>query len=301
MLWQSKAVAGEPMRLSSTAFATMLFFTALYGQQVDSRHHFMPKALVKHQAGSATVIANDPRPLFQAITAVREEYGWAVNYEDPPYFRKYDLVDDTDPQWRAAHPGSKGVTIPAGGFFQSSYPEGQIIYTASGEEEVLRKIVSDCNRTNNPGKFRVLRNGNGSFSVIGISSRNANGNLQNVIPILETRISLPNSKRSGAQTVNLILIVLSARLGKTVVLGTMAVNLMMQAQIEIGGDNVSARSLLVQMLDAVSAWFFQATGHALQLLYDVNYDGDDNCYSLGIFGAERPNHVPIVPIVPGPR
>ena len=90
------------MRLTVTLFATVLFFTEVYGQQVQSQSHFMRRAMVEHHAGSATVVANDPRPLFQAITAVREEYGWVVDYEEPPYFSKYDLVDTTDPAWRAA-------------------------------------------------------------------------------------------------------------------------------------------------------------------------------------------------------
>jgi len=54
--------------------------------------------------------------------AVSEEYGWLIDFEDLPYYSSYDLVDDTDPAWRAAHPGAKGSTAQQGAAFQLSSP-----------------------------------------------------------------------------------------------------------------------------------------------------------------------------------
>jgi hypothetical protein len=81
----------------------------------------MENAQVRHLADSITVSANDARPLAQAVTALSEEFGWAIDFEDPPYYSKYDLVDDTVPQWRAAHPNTKGVTVIAGDTFQTQF------------------------------------------------------------------------------------------------------------------------------------------------------------------------------------
>lgn len=270
------------MRPVNIFCAVVLFFPQAYGQSVQPHHHFMRHAIINRKSGSATVVANAPRPLFQAITAVREEYGWVVNYEQPPYFSKYDLVDDTNPQWRASHPRAKGVTIPAGGSFQSTYSEKESIYAGSGEKGILQKIVSDYNKTNNPGKFEVLSNSDSSYSIVGISLRNGNGNIKNVSPILDTPISISTSKRSAAATITLILGALTAKVGEKVVSGEMPFNLMTQAQVKIGGDNVSARSLILHTLDA--------TGRAL--VYNVMHDADSNWYSLGIFGAVRAIHDP---------
>jgi hypothetical protein len=40
---------------------------------------------VEHSANSATVVANNPRPLWMAVVALRHEYGWLIDYEDPIY------------------------------------------------------------------------------------------------------------------------------------------------------------------------------------------------------------------------
>ena len=71
-------------------------------QGVLEPHRYMERGVIEHQHGTATVKADCARPLAQAITAVREEYGWAVDYEDPPYHSKYDVMDMTNPSYRAA-------------------------------------------------------------------------------------------------------------------------------------------------------------------------------------------------------
>jgi len=78
------------------------------------RPHFLCHATIERKDEQVSVLANNPRPLDQAVVAIRREYGLIVAYEDPPYDSQ-DLVDDTDPGWRVAHPDAKGVTRVAGG------------------------------------------------------------------------------------------------------------------------------------------------------------------------------------------
>lgn len=277
--------------LTTMLCAAALFWAHAYGQPPQSQRHFMRHAIVQHKAGLATVVADAPRPLFQTITALRKEYGWRINYEQPPYFSQYDLTDDTSPEWRASHPFAKGVTIPAGGSFRSTFSERQSVYGRAGEKKILQKVVSDYNKTSNPGRFEVLSNPDGGYSIVGISLRTANGSLAHVSPILDTRISLSTSKRSAAETATLILNALSVKTGNKMVSGVMPLNLMTQTQVEIGGNNVPARALLLQTLDA--------TGHAL--VYNIMHDADSNSYSLGIFGTvrairDRPGETGSVPV-----
>jgi hypothetical protein len=65
------------------------------------------RAEVVHSQSSATVFANSPGPLDQAITAVREEYGWCVSFEDPPYRHSLDFGANpsVNTRWRASNPG----------------------------------------------------------------------------------------------------------------------------------------------------------------------------------------------------
>jgi len=89
------------MLFSIIVFVTMLSTVHVQAQAQNdqarqARHsRYMENAEVQHLADSITITANDARPLAQAVTALSEEYGWAIDFEDPPYYSKYDLVDDT--------------------------------------------------------------------------------------------------------------------------------------------------------------------------------------------------------------
>lgn len=112
-----------------------------YAQQTG---RVVERAELRHAKGTATCVVNAPRPLQQSVQLVNEEYGWAVNYEDP-LWDGADLVDDTDPAWRAAHPNERGVRRVRGGAFESQYSElPTTAHSADERSSVLGKLVSDC-------------------------------------------------------------------------------------------------------------------------------------------------------------
>jgi hypothetical protein len=243
-------------------FALGLLLDSNFAQ--ESRSQFMKEGLVKRNGSSATVIANDPRPLAQAISALNEEYGWVVDYEDPPYSSNSELIDATNPKWRAEHPGAPGVKGIAGGAFQSDYEESPQLNTAAGEEAFLQKIVSDYDLSGNPGRFLVRDEGEvtlspampGSkvsvihrFSIIGKSIKDSHGQDYLVSSILDTPISIPVEQRSAQATIDEIARGLSAQTGTRVFGGAVANNLLLQSQVTVGGENVSARSLLTKTLN----------------------------------------------------
>lgn len=39
----------------------------------------------KESDGTVTIMASSPRPLWQALEAVKRRYGWTLDYEDPLY------------------------------------------------------------------------------------------------------------------------------------------------------------------------------------------------------------------------
>jgi hypothetical protein len=127
------------MRFLIIVLVTMLstvYALAQNDQARQARHsRYMENAEVRHLADSITVSANDARPLAQAVTALSEEFGLAIDFEDPPYYSKYDLVDDTAPQWRTAHPNTKGVIVIAGDTFHTQIPcNSRHGHLASGAE-----------------------------------------------------------------------------------------------------------------------------------------------------------------------
>jgi hypothetical protein len=90
------------------AFLLFLSVPSLLLAQTSAKPSFIDAGVVQHHGAAGTLISNDPRPLMQAIEAISQEYGWTVDFEDPPYRSHFDLVDDTDSAWRANYPNAKG-------------------------------------------------------------------------------------------------------------------------------------------------------------------------------------------------
>lgn len=231
---------------------------------------FWSRATVAEPDRSIVVRANDPRPLDQAIIAIRQKYGWIVDYEDPPYGFN-ELVDDTDPNWRKAHPEANGVTRVAGGLFTTTFDLGIDMSSGSPDEErALDKIVADYEASANPGRFMLKRESSGRFSVVGVGIRDSNGSEKSVTPILDDRISLPLQERTVSDTIQLILQAVSENSEYKVVVGSAPLNLALQTRTKVGGDNVPARQLLTK---AASATRFP-------LVWALLYDADMHCYFI---------------------
>jgi hypothetical protein len=250
-------------------------------QQRQARHsRYMDRAEVRHLGNSAIISANDPRPLAQALTALSEEYAWVIDFEDPPYYSKHDLVDDTAPEWRAAHPTAKGVTVIGGDGFQIQLP-GNLNATSSAEEEhILDSVVSDYNRSGNPGRFSVRNEGDGRFAIVGTYIKDENGKDQAVTAILDTPLSIPTETRDALTTVHVILNALTAGTQTKVMAGMLALNALNQAHAAVGGQNVPARVLLLQTLSAANA----------KLYWHLYYDNDAKMYALNVLPLMKANY-----------
>ena len=258
----------------------LLFLSALLSAQQppDKTKSYMHYGLVQRHGGSATVLANDPRPLLQAITAVKEEYGWIVDFEDPPFTSHQDLIHNADPQWAGApRANARGVTVLAGGPFQSDYPEGPDLTSTAAKEAVLQKIITDYNRSGNPGKFRLVDEGGGRYAIVGAQVKDGGGGDRPATAILDTPISIPSETRSGYQTVRVVVDALSDASGVKVHLGLLADNVLYPSRVTAGGANIRARDLLLQTLNA--------TQYAMD--WQLLFDAGGRAYYLSILGASR--------------
>jgi hypothetical protein len=260
--------------------------------QAPAKPSFMNAGVIQHQGPTGTSTANDPRPLMQTVEAISQEYGWTVDFEDPPYKSHFDLADDTDPVWRANHPNAKGVTRVSGALFQSSFPEPSTI-SDNAEEQVLQKLVSDYNASGNPGKFVVRKEADGRYAVIGISRRDETGKDESVNALLDTPISIPAQQREARPTLQLILDTVSATTGVRVYLGMTGLSSdpLQDVQLTVGGSNVPARTLLLQTLDAVSNDQMRVPGASQFfkgiLLWNFVFDADMNAYYLHLRTATK--------------
>ena len=224
------------------------------------RRDYLKTAEVEERRGVVRVFANDPRPLAQALCAITKRNEWLVDYEDPPYAGNFEMVDATNPEWRASHPNTPPVMVPNGGAFEFKYDEA-LTANPNGEKQVLEALVSAYNQTGNPGRFEVRELSldwrpwsvsHKRYAIVGVAIRGDREKLQPVDPILDTLITLPIRERSASETIRLIGDEVFAKRQVKVIEGGFANNALIHSRVTVGGTNVSARSLLLQTLGALA-------------------------------------------------
>ncbi len=237
--------------------------------QSTSSPVFLDHALVKHGGSEVTIVANDSTPLFQAISALRLEFGWQINWESAPGYSRFDVADDTDSKWRAAHPNEKGVTRPAGGLFTASFAEPS---DPKGERDALVKLIDEYNATENPGKYVLLVDPTGQLTVVGKQIRDDTGALREVSPLLDTQITLPKASRNVYETIESILDAVQSATGKKILLATVSSSLFINTQVAMGGETHPARDLLKQALASTKR----------ELQYDLSFNPDVPVFILAL-------------------
>ncbi len=267
------------MKAPCTVLFYMLISWSLWAKETSRKPAFGELGIIQHAQSTGTVVSNDPRPLFQAVAAVGQEYGWVIDFEDPLYRSPFDLVDTTDAKWRADHPNDKGVTRIGGGMFQSSFPEPSTITAGNAEEQVLQKLISDYNSSGNPGRFILRKEDEERYAVIGLSAKDETAQ-EKVMPVLlDTHINIPSEHRSALETLNLILKTLSSTAGVKVYASMLSSNSIQGPDIVVGGSDIPARVLLLQTLQSANKRRF--------IRWDLLFNSDADQYALCISAASK--------------
>jgi hypothetical protein len=199
----------------------------------------------------------------QAITVVSQEYGVVVDYEDPVY-QNADLVDDTDPRWKAEHPGGKSVTRPRGGAFSDSYSDD--LATPLRHQELLRRITEDYNQNSGTGKFKLVKEDGTRFDLVPESGTP-----------LDATVELPEGNPSLADAVFALASAVSKSSGPRVVVGMMPIGLARQTTYQEDGKPMVARAKLANIL----------SGSPAPLVWRLLYDADSNRYFLSYSVARQ--------------
>ena len=265
------------MRKLVTALSIVPMLLRAQSSLAQQPGNYLDHAEIQRVAAMVTVVANDPRPLHQALDAVREEYGWSIDYEDPPYQSGLELIDVTDPTWKAAHPtGFRAMNI-RGGSFRTNYTESAATATSAKEQAlVIRKIVADYNASGNPGQFIVRERADGRLEVVGTSVKHESGAPLRVAPILDMPITVPAGSMNLADALTAILSALNAK-SSAKVGGTGPTNLMIQTQVKLSGIETSARDALHEVLSQAK----------IRLHWALLYDAGMQAYFLNVQMADR--------------
>jgi hypothetical protein len=223
-------------------------------QTAPGARPYLKEATISQTAGTVRIEANSPRPLAQVLDALRQKYGWVVDYEDPQYVSSVDLAPAPD--------SDSESQLPAGGSFSVDFPAG-----APDPQKTLRLVVDSYNRSKNPGRFDLRGNGQGAFFVVGTSARDEKGGISPQQVLFDIPVTLPNEERTITDTVNLICQQITEQSHIAVTLGVSPRSLLDRTTIKVGGTKVPARDLLLQSL--------MATHHSLywRLLFDPSSKG----------------------------
>jgi len=253
--------------------AAMFLVGPAVAQYQPPQPPFYDRAIIEESGSEVVMRANGPRPLDQAVEGIRQQFGWQIDYEDPPYGPR-ELVDNTDPKWRADHPTAKGVTRVAGGVFTTTFnlASKSEAATSNEREAVLEKVVADYNQKGNPGRFVVKDEGRGRFSVVGIGLIEDDGRQRTINPILDAKIELPFGEYVLGDAIEQILRLVSQRTGQRIAPGFWPTNIVVQTKLKIGGEERSARELLSQA----------ASSGRFPLVWRLLYDGDSGGYFLAL-------------------
>lgn len=172
------------------------------------------------QVSPATISVNDPRPLAKAAEALEREYGVPISYEDPAYAFSGDVVDKTDPQYKALHPDAK-VLIPRGGSISVTMPSQPLnLASPSGGDplSVIQEALSAHAAAGYPGQFKAVKTAIG-YAVLPTGVRSTAGAVVAELSPFDTPISFPTIQRGVGETLKLICQTVSSASGRTLVLG----------------------------------------------------------------------------------
>jgi hypothetical protein len=180
--------------------------------------------VLEHRAdGTISVTAQGRWPLVQAVEALRQEYGWIVDYEEPA---------------QALSNASQGRRVRTVALSLVSPTKGTDVETGA----IMQSAVNQLNRRDFP-RYRVVRTAGKRFTLVPSSSSG--------LVILDTPIVLATEWRSISQTVDAILAAVEAQCSCRFVHGGIADNELMQVSVLVGSSKtIPARDLLIQALSA---------------------------------------------------
>ncbi len=269
-------ISVNAIRISVIKFLPCLLLLAFSRAQtaLPQKDAYQKEATISEDQGTVHLVANNARPLAQALDALQRKYGWGVGYEDPKYVSKVDVTESID----ELH-GPKPRLVPTGGRFEATFPipTGNVSAEAASaaEEKTIRLVVDAYNHSNNAEQFEVRKSPQGDFFVVGLAAHDSKGAPATQKAIFDTPLTVVRVKRTGTQTIQLICKRLTAITGTSMSLGVSPRVLIDHNPVTVGGTKLAARDLLLQVLSQTRSRCYW------RLLFDPESKG----YFLDIHGV----------------
>jgi len=256
-----------------SCLSSLLLASSSFGQAPEPSTPALKKPLI-YQIGQVVHLnAGGPRPLLQAIEALQQKYGWVVDYEDPQYPAAMAGAANRPSPPNRRHANMGGLSENA---FSVQFNVGPTPDSRPDEATVLTTVIDAYNQSGGAAEFKLLREHDAGFAVVGIGVRDLNNEIASQQPVLDMLISLASESRSAGETIALICRKVSQG-SKVPISVNPTENLHENARVAVGGSSVEARSLLSRALLSMGE----------KLYWRLIYDADGKNYVLSIQSPSR--------------
>ena len=205
-------------------------------------------ASVTENGDEVTIRAKSWDPVFNIGRTLADRYGISVSVEAPKWAFPSDTEDVAvaDPEFSEQHNNihydvMKRHTV-------------EVRFSTSGNRhpddvaQLLRQVADAANKEM-PYGYRLYAS-DGDYALVPTSTRNSNGDLEDVLPLLDRNVTIPSGTRSIAEHAKLMADELSKQTGLHVGCCQQLVAGVPwgTAQISFGADNKPARQILKQLM-----------------------------------------------------
>jgi len=251
---------------------TLLFLSCLAQGQAS----YSKQAVISETAGKIRILANDSRPLAQALDALQQKYGWRINYEDPQYVSKLDIAGSSG---QHKSPDSNGEhRVPGGGTFTVEFAADAAPNTAPDEQKTLAAIIDSYNRSSNPGRFELRKDRPEQiFDVVGTTAHDDQGRISRQQVVLDLPITLAAEERTFSDTVDLICQKIAEKGHVQISLGVHPLGLD-RMKVTVGGKELTARAYLFHTIEASGR----------RLCWHLLFDPDSGSFFLNLHPVKLP-------------
>lgn len=274
-------------RVMYLRFSIGLLFVLCYSAEVtNGQGSYSEQATISETGATIRLVANDTRPLMQALNALQQKYGWRINYEDPQYISKLDLVEAKGLQDKSFYPNGQH-RVPSGGSFVVELGTGSAANIAPDEKKTLQLLVDSYNRSGNPGRFELREGRPGEdrpeqiFDVVGTAAHDNQGRISHQQVLLDLPVTLDAEERTFSDTVDLICQKIAEKGHAKISFGIHPLGLD-HAHVTVGGKDLTARSYLFRTMESTNR----------KLYWRLLFDPDSNSYFLNVHQ--------VAPVIKGP-
>jgi hypothetical protein len=196
-------------------------------------------AYVVRNGEQATLSVFGPRPVDLAASKLADEFGVAVNVEDPLYIYRGDVQDTGVTRL------GKRLLAP-----KASLLEMSVDLRPDGSPRDVRQVLQDLVDTANaqlPFLYRIDRDGD-AFTLVATRTHDEQGRLISLTPVLDRRITIPFGSRHPFEHIELFDRILTAVSGVRVTTSNRVEGNLDTPGLEFGAQDEPARNVLRRLL-----------------------------------------------------